>query len=355
MSMRRISIDAIQGNEILAKAVYTNMDTILMPEGVQLRKDYISRLRSLNIEYIYVEDEISKGVETTEITEMKIKEECKEILDDTWERISCNSVKSLAEIKEVTNYIIEDMLEQPEIMFCISGVRNKSEMLYSHTLNVCAMSVFLAVRMKLSKKVIREIAEGSILHDIGFMKIPDEIREKTEKEMNTAERKELFLHPVYGYDYIEKEKWITKGVKEIVLYHHENLDGTGYPFQRTEDKISIGCRIVNICDTFDRMVYGIFEKRRKVHEAIEYIMAEAGHAFDKKIAMVFNKSVVAYPNGTLVRTNEGEVGIVLRQNENFPARPVIRMIRDENGKDYKEWTEKNLVKELTLFIQDTIE
>lgn len=353
--MRRIHIDAIQGNEILAKTIYTNLDTVLMPEGVRLRKEYISRLQSLNIEYIYVEDEISKGVETAEITEMQIKDECTEVLNETWERISCNSAKNLAEIKEVAAHIIEDMLERPEIIFCVSGVRNKSEMLYSHSLNVCAMSVFLAIRMKLSKKKIQEIAEGSILHDIGFMKIPDAIREKTESEMNTAETREIFLHTAYGYDYLEKEKWITKGAKEIVLYHHEHLDGTGYPFQRTADKLSKGCRIVSICDTFDRMVYGIYTKRYKVHEVIEYIVAEAGRAFDKDIAAVFNQSVAAYPNGTLVRTNEGEVGIVLRQNENFPTRPVIRMIKDKNGKDYKEWKEKNLVKELTLFIQDTIE
>lgn len=353
--MRRISIDTIQGNEILAKTIYTNMDTILMPEGVRLRKEYISRLKSLNIDYIYVEDEISKGVETKEITEMRIKDECTEILNATWERISCNGNAMLADIRSVADRIIEDLLEQPEIMFCVSGVRTKSEMLYSHSLNVCAMSIFLAIRMKLPKKQIKEIAEGSLLHDIGFQKIPDFIREKSEEEMNEAEAREILLHTAYGYDYVENQKWLTKGAKQIILCHHERLDGTGYPFQRKEDKLSLGCRIVSICDTFDRMIYGIYTKKYKVHEAIEYIVAEAGRAFDRDVVAMFNQSVAAYPNGTLVRTNENETGIVLRQNENFPTRPVLRMLKDKEGKNYSNWIEKNLVKELTLFIQDTLE
>ena len=286
---------------------------------------------------------------------MQIKDECKSILDAAWERVSCNSNAQLEEIKEVSDKIIEDLLGRPEIVFCISGVRNKNEMLYSHSLNVCAMSVLLAIRMNLSKKKIKEIAEGSILHDIGFERIPDFIREKKESEMNSAEKREMHLHTAYGYNYVENEKWITKGAKDIILCHHEHLDGTGYPFRRKGNKLSIGCRIVSVCDTFDSMVYGIYTKRYKVHEAIEYIVGESGRAFDKDVVSVFNKSVAAYPNGTLVFTNESEMGIVLKQNENFPARPIIRMLKDKNGKDYTDWIEKNLEKELTLFIQDTIE
>lgn len=353
--MRRIHIDAIQGNEILAKAVYSNLDTVLMPEGVHLRKDYISRLRSLDIDYIYVEDTIGKGVDTEEMTEMQIEEDCKKLLNDAWDKFYCNNHAQLEEIKEICYKIIEDLLERPEIIFCISGVRDKSEMMYSHSINVCAMSVLLALRMNLSKEEIQKIAEGSLLHDIGFINIPDFIREKTEDEMNQTERKELHLHTVYGYDYVSKEKWITKASKHIILCHHEHLDGSGYPFHRQGDKLSMGCKIVTVCDTFDRMAYGIYTKRNKVHEAIEYIMGEAGRAFDRDIVSVFNKSIAAYPNGTLVCTNEGEIGIVLKQNGGFPARPVLRMLKHKNGKDYTDWVEKNLEKELTLFIQDTIE
>lgn len=353
--MRKINVEAIQGNEILAKNIYSNMDTILIPEGALLRKEYVFRLKELDIDSVYVEDEISKGVNTEEITEMQIKKECAKQLNIAFEKTFCNSKAEMAEIKEVAGKIIDDLLKQPEIIFCVSGVRNKSEMLFSHSINVCAMSVFLAIRMKLCKKMVEEIAVGSLLHDIGLAEVPKFIREKSIEEMNKAERREVKMHTVYGYNFVENEKWLTKEAKEIILCHHERLDGSGYPFQRKDDKITLACRIVGVCDDFDRLVYGIGTKKLKVHEAIEYIVGLAGQAFDEKVVSVFNQSIAAYPNGTLVSTNEDEVGIVLKQNENFPARPILRMLKNKKGKDYTEWVEKNLVKELTLFIQDTLE
>ena len=69
----------------------------------------------------------------------------------------------------------------------------------------------------------------------------------------------------------------------------------------------------------------------------------------------FVDSVAAYPLGSLVTTSTGEIGIVLKQNAQFPTRPVIRIIQDSAGNNSKHWIEKDLKKELTLFIKDTIE
>ena len=123
----------------------------------------------------------------------------------------------------------------------------------------------------------------------------------------------------------------------------------------TDKKIGIEEKIVAVCDSFDRRVYGMQTEKMKVYEVIEYLVGMGGQKFDKKVIDIFNESIAAYPNGTIVITNNGETGIVLHQNKNFPTRPVIRMLKDKNGKKYTTWIEKDLEKELTLFIKDTIE
>ena len=149
-------------------------------------------------------------------------------------------------------------------------------------------------------------------------------------------------------------KWLSPTSKEIILNHHERLNGSGYPFKLKESRIKIGSKIASVCDEFDSRVYGNLTKRMKVHEAIDYIMSHAGVLFDFNVVKIFLDSVAAYPTGGIVITNLGETGIVLRQNPQCPTRPVIRIIRDRNGEIPDEWIEKDLTKELTLFIIDSI-
>ncbi len=353
--MRKISVNEITGNEILAKDIYTNMDTVLMCAGVPLKKEYAKRLKNLEIDYVYVQDEISVGIQNTEIIELQIKNQCQEAVKNTLEKYSYCGNAELENLKSVAEEIIVDLLEQKEVMYSVEGIRRKGESVYAHSLNVCALSVFIGLRMKLMKKQLAEMATGALLHDIGYNYVDTEIMKKDYKKLTEKELKKIRMHVIEGYSAVEKEKWMSEIAKRVILNHHERLDGSGYPFHLTDKKLGIEEKIVAVCDYFDRKVYGMQTQKMKVYEVIEYIVGMGGRKFDKRVVEVFNNSVAAYPNGTIVITNEGEEGIVLRQNRNFPARPIIRMIKNNEGKKYNAWIEKDLEKELTLFVKDTIE
>lgn len=352
--MRKICIDDIKGNERLAKGIWGNSGAILMSEGSLVKTEYIPRLKDLEIEFIYIEDDIAEGIELNKLIEIQIKEQCQSIVKDTIERYSYYSSGDMEEIREVADEIMTDILGQKEVIFSVSAIRQKSEGIYSHSINVCILSILIALKMKIPKNKIRDIAVGSILHDIGFNYINFNYNEKRYNDYSIEEKKEIKKHVIYGYSAIEGEFWLSSVSKNIILSHHENMSGDGYPFHLTQDKIKLGSKIVAICDAFDRMVYGHFTKKMKVHEVIEYIVSQSGIKYDDKVVKAFIESVAAFPDGTMVLTNEDEVGIVLKQNNKFPARPVIRIIYDRNGNKYKDWIEKDLTKILTLFIKDTV-
>lgn len=144
-------------------------------------------------------------------------------------------------------------------------------------------------------------------------------------------------------------------MKDIVLQHHERLDGSGYPFHMEGKHLKQEVRIVSLCDQFDNMVYGNLMPRFKVRQAIEYIMSQAGTKFDFTLVQLFIESVAAYPIGTTVVTNEGDSAVVLRQNHKFPTRPVIRLLKNSEGIEYEAFEERDLTKNLTLFIVDSVE
>lgn len=352
--MRKILVKNIKGYEILAKSILSDMDTVLMPEGTVLRKSYAKKLNELNIYSVYIEDQISQGINEHEITEYEIKEQCQEVVMNTIKKYAYSGDSEFEKLKDVASNIIDKILSQPKIVYNISGVRQKSESIYAHSLNVCALSVLLAMRLNLPQDKIYEIAVGSVLHDIGYLNMPIEvIQQKDQKEYYEKHKKIIRMHVVYGYSIIENEKWISHTSKEIVLSHHELIDGTGYPMRVKGNKMKIGTKIVSICNAFDNLVYG--SKSLKVYEAIEQIVALGGTTFDLDIVKLFNESVAAYPVGSIVRTNENEIGIVLRQNHKCSTRPVIRILKDSHGKETKDWIEKDLTKNLTLFINETLD
>ncbi len=353
--MRIISLDAVKGGELLAKDVFSMNDSLLLPAGIMVKKEYVKRLKELNIEYLYIEDELAQGVNLTESLDFQIKEQCQDAVRDLLIKYSYHDEGELEDIKVVADEIILDIMNEPEVIFNLSSIRDKNDMTYSHSLNVCALSVILAFRLKLPKSKIREIAIGALLHDIGFTYINPEFYHLNLDTCTEKETKEIKKHIIYGYTAVEKMDWLSATAKDIIISHHERVNGSGYPFHLKKERIKIGSRIVAVCDEFDSRVYGNYITKMKVHDAIDYIVSQAGILFDFTVVKAFVDSVAAYPTGTLVRTNQGEIGIVLRQNPQCPTRPLIRIVEDKEGKKLEQWVEKNLTKELTLFITDTLD
>lgn len=355
MAMRSVNVNVLKGNEVLAKDIYTESGTILMPEGTVVKIEYAKKLFELGITEIFIKDEIAQGIKVDELTEIKIKEQCQETVKETIEKYFFSDNSELEKLKLVADEIIFDILNEPEVMFNISGVRKKNEGAYSHSVNVCALSVLIALKMKVPKDKIREIAVGSLLHDIGFNYLNFDIENESYESIYSDENKikEMKKHVIYGYTSVEKEKWLSPIAKDIILCHHERIDGSGYPLRLKGNKIKIGSRIVGLCDEFDHLIYGLYGKKMKVHKAIDYILSQSGVQFDYELVKLFNESVAAYPTGCTVITSDGDVAVVLRQNPKCPTRPVIRLIMDSSGRYYNDWIELDLTEKLTLFIEDT--
>lgn len=353
--MRRVKVEALAGGEILAKNIFSKSGTVLMSEGTEIKSEYIQHLENIGIEDIYVEDDFSIGVEVDEATEKKIKKDCQQQVKNIIDRFSHCGNNELEKIQEIAAAIISNILEKKELVFILEGMRENSEVLYSHPLNVCAMSVFIALKMKLPEKKILNIAEGCLLHDIGFQRVyVDEEHMKT-GEYTELEQQEIKKHVAYGYDILQNETWLSKEAKEIVLHHHERWDGSGYPMHLKGKRIRRECRIVAACDVFDCMVYGFRMEKVKIYKALRYLKEQAGILFDEEVVTCMMENIAAYPNGSIVILDNGDNGIVLHQNESSPSRPVVRLLTDKEGKRYEEWLEVDLAEKTGVNIVDTVE
>lgn len=158
----------------------------------------------------------------------------------------------------------------------------------NHSENVAKYAVDIAKRMNLSKEMCQIIHEGGLLHDIGKIGIPENILSKP--GFLTNEEYELIkTHSRIGYDMIKHvSNFKDNGVLDIVLYHHERFDGTGYPKGLKGTEIPLVARIVAVADTFDAMTSKrVYKREQGLAFTLNEIQEKKGTQFDPEIVDIF--------------------------------------------------------------------
>lgn len=341
-------LEDLAGNEILARDIMTQDYQIILPEGVKLRKDYIGKLNELGIKEVYIREIEIKSNEIV-ILRSEIQESVRETVKDALERHTYQNNNDLMNLSEAADNIISTILEEDKVIEKVFDIKERSADIYEHSISICSLAILTSLKLGVEISKIHDIGVGCLLHDIGLRYMTINYNNQDISTLNKQELAEYKKHPVYGFSSLKDEKWISDLSKKIILYHHERLDGSGYPL-RTRD-IPYECRIVNVCDIFDEMICGIGCRRVKVYEAIEYLKEFKNVLFDEKIVDTFLKFTAVYPAGSLVMTNEGELAVVLSQNRDFQDRPVIRILKDKDGNDVKSEIIKDLIKVHNVFIE----
>lgn len=158
--------------------------------------------------------------------------------------------------------------------------------LKNHMLRVCKYAELLSDLMCLDKDKINQIKIGALLHDLGKKLIDENILNKPSK-LTLDEFDIMKNHCKLGLKILRKkdENFI---VENIILFHHEKWDGTGYPFGIKERTIPIEARIVSIVDCYDALTSDRIYKNKISHEkALEILKKESGISFDPDIISMF--------------------------------------------------------------------
>lgn len=155
-----------------------------------------------------------------------------------------------------------------------------------HCQRVTAFTVTIAKAMGVDKTLLRHIARGAFLHDIGKMGVPDSILRKP-GPLTADERAVMRRHCDIGYAVLERIPFL-KEAAEIVLSHQEFYDGTGYPRGLKGEQIPLGARIFAVADTLDAMISDRpYRKALPISTAIEEIQRFSGKQFDPDVVKVF--------------------------------------------------------------------
>lgn len=156
----------------------------------------------------------------------------------------------------------------------------------AHGIEVSRLAGLLARELKLDTDFCHDIEVAGMLHDIGKLRASTYLYGGDEETLNVEKMRYVRMHSTLGYEVV-KEQGYPDRVCEMILHHHENYDGTGYPDNLIGEEIPLGARILRVCDVFvaltsDRPYRKAFDSKT----AIELLIEEVRH-FDMRVFLPF--------------------------------------------------------------------
>lgn len=225
--------------------------------------------------------------ETSKLTELK--GEFKDSLNTIANTFS-KAFTSLTDCKEIDlqlqKMLIENYFQTARALAVTVEARDPYT--GGHSDRVFQMAKELGKRCNLSPTEQLYLEGGALLHDVGKVGIRDSVLLKA-GPLTDEEYKEMQLHPIIGAQIVKKLNCL-QGCLDAVLYHHERIDGYGYPYGLKGNEIPITARITSIADAYDAMTTNRIYRKAISHElALEEILRNSGTQFDPEIVKVFVK------------------------------------------------------------------
>ncbi len=352
--MRLEFINRVVPGDILAKSIFTSDGKVLLRAGIEITEQYISKLKELEVLYLYVEDDRLSDicVEDEKLNELKqgTMKNMSIIIKKLMVNDRVDLKSSLDKVEELMEYIIEI----GDVNKSLIDIKTHDNYTYMHSIDTSIMSVFLGINMELDKEQLKNLGLAAILHDIGKTKIDAAIINKA-GGLTEEELEEIKMHPIYGAEILKKDLYIPEEVVKAVFQHHERIDGKGYPKGIIGNEISKLAQLVSLCDIYDAVSNDrSYRKRFAPYEAYELILTGSGTRFDQKIVKVFKQTFAVYPLGCCLKLSNGVEGYVIRQNKGFPDRPVIRVLYDAKTRKPIPFYEIDLLNNINIGVIDTV-
>ena len=361
MEMRKIRVDELKPGMVFDKAVYIDMNNILVAPMVPLKKEDIDRLVKWGIEEVETagvmikqEEEPSSKRESlkdkvSKLTEMMesgsedeegvlfpgsiddLFDELVSMIEDVFEKIRNGVGYDKEMIIDVIDRLIEKVKEDKNKALTVAAAEQEGKYIYALAASVSILAVVTGISLEYGKHRLIPLGVGALLHDIGMVRIPSYIIEK-KGTLSDDEYNRIKTHPIYGYRIITKELELTNEIATIALQHHEAYDGTGYPRKSKGEGISEFAKIVSICDVYAAMT----RKRSYRDEHLSYndmknVLSVSNRMFDPNIVKAFLSNMALHPIGSIVQLKNNVIGMVVSANPELPLRPRIEVLVDEFG------------------------
>lgn len=361
--MRGKMTSKVEVGEILGRSIFREDGSVLVTRGTALTENMLKRLVQGGVMLIYIEDDLSVGIEPSNVItdeqllkgSVEMSKVFKEIKDSA--RFSSDQkdqrlryVYDSLHIETLSNFLDEieqELLGNREALYQVFNMFSVDMYTYKHSVDVAILAMLIGKELGYSTKNIKLLGFGGLLHDIGKSQIPVEVLNKQEK-LTQEEWQMMQDHAELGYELIKDVISLNGHIKQMVRYHHERNDGSGYPYALKDDELTEFIKIIIVADIFNAIASNrVYRKALTPEKIIEYLHQETIYRLDYEVVNALLRVIHIYPEGAILELSDGRKGIVVESSKTAPTRPLLKNVKTGESID--------LSKELTLLIVGIIE
>ena len=259
-----------------------------------------------------------------------------------WESSRDDGMPDMPAAAETVEGLAEAVTENRTALVALTAMRTYDNYTFTHMVNVSILTMGQARAVGIEGKLLREFGLSALMHDIGKVRTPKEILNKSDK-LTDDEFVVMRRHTVDGAEILRRTPEMPILAPVVAFEHHLRLDGSGYPFGVRRAQLNLATMLCSIADVYDAMrSQRLYQQAFPTERILAVLKRNDGTQFDQHLIRRFVQLLGIYPPGNLVRLKTGEVAVVTQIHAPDPYRPRVRVLFDAAGARLDLPLERNL-------------
>jgi putative nucleotidyltransferase with HDIG domain len=263
----------------------------------------------------------------TELPKAKfLFEEARDHVEEIIDRIKKEQQIDIDQARALIKSCVNSILANANALLWMTKIKEKDHYTAEHCMRVAILAIAFGRFIGLEPAELELLGLCGMLHDVGKLKVPDDILNKPGR-LSRIEFAIMKQHTTLGREILAEYENLEPMVRDTAHFHHERIDGKGYPEGIDGGYLHKYIRMVTIVDAYDAITSArVYKSGSPALDALQILFAERDKHFDKDLVEGFIQMIGIYPPGSLVEMTNGEVGIVISGNPEYRLRPKVELI-----------------------------
>ncbi|MBC8351411.1 MAG: HD domain-containing protein [Planctomycetes bacterium] len=248
------------------------------------------------------------------------------------------------QLMDTTGQYLTAMMSDADCVLSVVMEVGDDTILADHCLQMSMLGMAIGIEMGLDDENSRTLGLCGLLHDWGMVRVPESIRNATHI-LSDGDFVAIKKHPIHALEMLEKITGIPSTVPLAAYQVHERPNGTGYPRARRQHETHVFARILGVADAYLALTTARpYRHALMPYAAMECLITQASqNCFDPKIVKSLIQIMALFPIGSYVVLNDGSVARVLRRSGKEYGRPIVQLLKRQDGSELAEDDESAIV------------